>query len=682
MFGNTKVVLSQHFVKKMPDHINKTKILEETLSSLSCAVSYESDCQIFSLEGLWNDIVRAQDILVAASQRWLSGESNQIKENIDCSCEVQPTQVSIKNSLGECDPLNQRINVPTPIEVLCEQADLDSLQTCRTDKRSSEMHCEQDRHAVSLNSTSGKKENRRSINECDSNKCETLDTSNGNELCVDIQLEHNYNHFKAFGTIEPCSETTESAIENEIYMDIQLSNLNDKIFSNPDLPVTLVVAKEDEPGVEVVQLNMNKCESAGVTECVRKSKSPSRSQEQLRLQRKKYEENTPYKFFCSQCSFKTKRHSHMRKHNRLHEKVCTIYSCEQCDFSTIRSSHLQRHIGTHKTEVFACSECTFSTHTEALLTKHQRYKHILKKTEEPMTKSLYQCLHCDYSSASEKIFERHLSVHSKKGQLKKLIFKCSKCTYQTPSRPNYLRHLHVHGDERPFMCSTCGLCFKRSDTLAQHQVVHSELKQGQGSFYCPKCKKCCRSASSLKDHLLTHEQDRRFLCEICAASFKTRAVQRKHYNEKHVHEKMHSCSSCSKSFSSKYLLKRHMKVHAPNVFGAESHHNSALANVWCNSSVPIQTPTEDVQVIVVHQEPSESEVSVQEGPLFQITSSLVPGQTLSVPVIPVEYVVPAAETEALTTNSEAAISGPSSASHFSSREEEIISLTFVPDNPV
>lgn len=697
VFSKSKVTVSQSFLQKIPAHICKTKFFEETLPSLACTFISDGELQNYSLEGIWTEILDAQDTLISVLSKW-SQEKNESDSSKQCIIESQNSGLICSKSISQLKEdginefkessaeqqtadslknlsLNLQYSVPgkmTDPSVLCFQKSqgAQDLPITRTmiSKARVEQPCTQ---AIPVGSDEGLLHLSGASENLSSQEPHAFDDAVENEVCVDIKLEHNYNHLRTAKNGKHDSENGPT-IENEIYMDIQLSKPNNEIFRDPNMPVTLVVAKEDEPGVEVVQLSVSKGDNV-----TSQKRTQEDFQDQMKLRRKKYEEQAPYKYFCSQCSFKTKRHSHMRNHTRLHEKVCTIYSCDECDFSTIRRSHLQRHIGTHKTEVFACSECPFSTHTEALLTKHQRYKHILKKNEEPKPKEIFSCLHCDYSTGSAKHFERHLSVHTKKGRMKSACFKCSKCSYQTPSKSNYLRHVVVHEDERPYMCTTCGLCFKRPDTLSQHQSTHHQAEESERTHCCPECKKFYRTANALKEHLLTHEDDRQYLCEICAASFKTRAVQRKHYNQKHVHARIHGCSSCSKSFTSKYLLKRHMKVHASNrmLSGPSDTQQIITDNVeWCSSLVSTEQQPEDVQMIVVHQQPTESEVPVQEGPLFQITSSLEPGQALSVPVIPVNYIVPTSETNIESARTVTDVNLPDCAS-----EGEIIAFTFLPE---
>ena len=63
--------------------------------------------------------------------------------------------------------------------------------------------------------------------------------------------------------------------------------------------------------------------------------------------------NTECKFFCSHCSFKTKRHSqfliHMRSHKDGTEKT---YHCKKCDFVSLSLSYLKRHEMKHNENLF------------------------------------------------------------------------------------------------------------------------------------------------------------------------------------------------------------------------------------------------------------------------------------------------------------------------------------------
>ena len=69
----------------------------------------------------------------------------------------------------------------------------------------------------------------------------------------------------------------------------------------------------------------------------------------------------------------------------------------------------------------------------------------------------------------------------------------------------------------------------------------------------------------LKEHLAVHTSLRSHLCHICGASFKTRAVQKKHLHNIHLNPGAFKCSTCPKSFNTKSALQKHIQHHE---FGA------------------------------------------------------------------------------------------------------------------
>lgn len=696
VFSTTNVTVSECFMKTMPESLSKEKYFEEVCKDLKFIIKQDGEYTSCTLEGPWETVVKTEQLFRASLEEWiLSGRKETFIPNICCK-----KSDSLKIPTLQQDDDN-KTQVARENLLLTEPLKINDLRKCVYEKCSkSSFHIKCSKHALKTRTQCSPLEknlrNKESQNKTEDLECTKEDSqslpkadisdiervpSAENEVYMDIQLEHNYNHLKSNENTDMRSDNGEPIVENEIYMDIKLSKTNHDSFTDPDLPVMLVVAKEDEPGIEVLQLNINKVNGkiSPRKENIGEGTVPIHQSRDLKLRKKNYEEKAPFKYFCNQCSFKTKRNSHMRNHSRFHEKICTIYSCEQCDFSTIRASHLQRHLGTHKPEAFTCFECSYSTHSETLFNRHQRRKHTAKNSNEPKTMDTYQCLQCDYMTTSEKTFNRHLTVHARRGKTKPSCFKCKQCSYQTPSRSNFYRHLGgVHGDERPYMCTTCGLCFKRSDTLAQHQTTHAKSEElGRNEFKCSKCEKCYRSANALEEHRLTHEEERRYLCEICGASFKTRAVQRKHFIETHVHTKINPCSTCSKTFTTKYLLKRHMKVHSlpqqdkDSAKQANSISQEAVAGTidWCESIMPAQQAS-NVQVFVVHQEPSEQKLTMQERHPFQVSPSLVATRTLPGPV---EYVI----SEGIPENGDCSVG----ASHITNAGYgDIITLAFVQED--
>ncbi|PNF29872.1 hypothetical protein B7P43_G09537 [Cryptotermes secundus] len=129
--------------------------------------------------------------------------------------------------------------------------------------------------------------------------------------------------------------------------------------------------------------------------------------------KKDYEKLAPFKFFCTLCSFKSKRESHYQRHLELHSKVSELFSCKKCDFTTIRLGHLRRHEMSHSDTKFACDMCHYHTDHHKFLLRHQRIKHANVQGHENIArKELLRCVECAYSTTRPFFYKRHLQAHT------------------------------------------------------------------------------------------------------------------------------------------------------------------------------------------------------------------------------------------------------------------------------
>ncbi|KAL3832583.1 hypothetical protein ACJMK2_024215 [Sinanodonta woodiana] len=319
------------------------------------------------------------------------------------------------------------------------------------------------------------------------------------------------------------------------------------------------------------------------------------------IEKRKYEEAMPYKYFCRMCSFKTKRESHLQKHITLHEGNPQIFKCRDCDFKTMRYSTLTRHSIMHSSVLYTCSECTYESNLIKQLSRHMKLKHNIAISNEALEKrsvshekshismniqctqcdfvadsieafrkhvssehkSNFTCPYCDYSTRNPGIFTRHVQTrHTENGSEHKQTFQCEKCSYKTMRKEHFVRHKSdVHSEIRPHLCDLCGMAFKRRDALTAHKITHLDKSQRMYPVICPHCKKGFKSKAHLNEHLAVHSSNRSFLCHICGAAFKTRAVQKKHLQTIHMNPRSYPCPSCQKRFNTKYALKRHQRTH-------------------------------------------------------------------------------------------------------------------------
>ena len=136
----------------------------------------------------------------------------------------------------------------------------------------------------------------------------------------------------------------------------------------------------------------------------------------------------------------------------------------------------------------------------------------------------------------------------------------------------------------PLGCDICHKEFKRRDSLRSHMFVHKETDKSSG-YICDLCNKPYAKLDRLKRHMLTHLGDgfvphdvvvntagesqqnkdlgdnlRRFICEICGATYKD-FINLQNHQQKHNGMKLHTCLVCNKNYNNKTYLERHLRMH-------------------------------------------------------------------------------------------------------------------------
>lgn len=231
-----------------------------------------------------------------------------------------------------------------------------------------------------------------------------------------------------------------------------------------------------------------------------------------RLDSREYEQLMPYRYFCTLCSFRSKRASHMQRHEELHARGVAVLQCEVCSYRTTRTNHLTRHrlhAHSERNMAVSCSMdgCTYVTNSEQQLRKH--LKSCRRSSLQTFSSLPCPVSGCTYIATSVTRLVRHKAKHrTVDGQdhppgTTDVVdcYHCSKCSYKTTHREHFCRHVDsVHNNMRPFLCDVCGQRFKRRDTLLQHSLVihnnQSDQSENTPRFSVHQCTTCERTFRS------------------------------------------------------------------------------------------------------------------------------------------------------------------------------------------
>ncbi|KAK7794362.1 hypothetical protein R5R35_007243 [Gryllus longicercus] len=152
----------------------------------------------------------------------------------------------------------------------------------------------------------------------------------------------------------------------------------------------------------------------------------------------------------------------------------------------------------------SCHLCSHMAHSLCLLEEHLALAHSKDVT--------YKCGMCGFICQWNKDYLSHMKEHFEGPP-----FKCDSCKFTCDHINALLAHRLKHSGDQPYHCDECGYqCSSRSDLMI-HKQCHLN---GRHSYKCDTCGKHFTFKSSLEQHLLTHGNDRPYLCDTCGFSTK------------------------------------------------------------------------------------------------------------------------------------------------------------------
>lgn len=121
-------------------------------------------------------------------------------------------------------------------------------------------------------------------------------------------------------------------------------------------------------------------------------------------------------------------------------------------------------------------------------------------------------------------------------------------------------HLKTDHNERVYVCSICGLDFRKRNPFNDHMDEHVAAT-AEGTYECEECKESFTDSRNFRAHKKTHTASVKIWpCKACGKKYSSKNLLDEHMNM-HTGARPYKCPHCPKDFASKYTLTAHMKIH-------------------------------------------------------------------------------------------------------------------------
>ncbi|PNF38277.1 hypothetical protein B7P43_G11606 [Cryptotermes secundus] len=264
-------------------------------------------------------------------------------------------------------------------------------------------------------------------------------------------------------------------------------------------------------------------------------------------------------------------------------EFCTEEASESYDLVRNCSPEEQMDLQLSQFYKFECDECpikqTFSTFK--VLVQHCRDEHqsrgCVSCCDQRMWerdelvghmcnhKHTYRCLECQEVFTNQSAWKDHLKQHSPKTDVDPFL--CPHCNKQFSSKYGLANHMNLHlpESERPYKCQYCNKGFGAKHAMTKHERTHLPDEE-RLSYVCDVCGKRFGYASTLDGHQRhVHQNERPFVCHICAKSFPIKGALTYHLTTHEVQDRV-QCTQCGIWLKNEKILRIHKKCHEGELF--------------------------------------------------------------------------------------------------------------------
>uniref|UniRef100_A0A8C6AAJ3 Uncharacterized protein n=1 Tax=Marmota marmota marmota TaxID=9994 RepID=A0A8C6AAJ3_MARMA len=169
----------------------------------------------------------------------------------------------------------------------------------------------------------------------------------------------------------------------------------------------------------------------------------------------------------------------------------------------------------------------------------------------------------------------------------------------------------------PFLCNTCGRCFRKSSYLHSHLSSHQFVHNPKQTNICNRCGKLFWSRKALSHHRRRHHGERPFRCLLCDKTYCDASGLSRH-RRVHLNYRPHSCPVCGKCFRDRSELKRHQKIHKnQEPVAGNQKHVVRIPGTTAGLREPIVTRQKSIQGLV-----NQAPVARIQEPRFKTNNSV------------------------------------------------------------